>query len=322
MGSWAGGAQSFRQLPCKPQAAQGSLVPLLGVLVIHTVSPISTDIGPSLGGMIISEIRSSTDGALGSLQSLLQGSSPIPGGPAGPRRGFRGMLGQMHAWEAPAGLGKAPREWGPSGHSSPSLGQMVELQGGCPYIAFLDGFPRLSWVRTSPRLAGRMRPQAPAVSPGMEMLVAAFGSIASTRSRLEELQSNYSQRLASLRDGLNQTLQRCGRPCDSVSLDGLAFSANFSMVRRGRVWGKEPPAAPSLAPRSPLTPGSSPQIPGVEQQLEALRDVSGSNIEADLEEVRGPPHTQAQGWVLLVLLGLCCEGVGWEEPCQELIAVT
>ncbi|KFM06548.1 hypothetical protein AS27_02689, partial [Aptenodytes forsteri] len=84
-------------------------------------------------------------------------------------------------------------------------------------------------------------------------LVAAFSSIASTRSRLEELQSNYSQRLASLRDGLNQTLQRCGRPCDSVSLDGLAFSTNFSM------------------------------IPGVEQQLEALRDVSGSNIEADLE---------------------------------------
>ncbi|XP_076194996.1 prominin-1-A-like [Aptenodytes patagonicus] len=126
------------------------------------------DIGTSLGGMIVSKIRSSTDGALGSLQSLLQ---------------------------------------------------------------------------------------------GMEMLVAAFGSIASTRSRLEELQSNYSQRLASLRDGLNQTLQRCGRPCDSVSLDGLAFSVNFSM------------------------------IPGVEQQLEALRDVSGSNIEADLEEVNNTLDT-------------------------------
>ncbi|XP_019327238.1 PREDICTED: prominin-1-A [Aptenodytes forsteri] len=126
------------------------------------------DIGTSLGGMIVSEIRSSTDGALGSLQSLLQ---------------------------------------------------------------------------------------------GMEMLVAAFSSIASTRSRLEELQSNYSQRLASLRDGLNQTLQRCGRPCDSVSLDGLAFSTNFSM------------------------------IPGVEQQLEALRDVSGSNIEADLEEVNNTLDT-------------------------------
>ncbi|XP_074731204.1 prominin-1-A-like isoform X2 [Strix uralensis] len=120
------------------------------------------DIGPNLGGMIISGIRSSVDGALGSLQSLLQ---------------------------------------------------------------------------------------------GMETLAAAFSSITSTRSRLEELQSNYSRRLASLRDGLNQTLQRCGRPCGSVSLDGLAFSANFST------------------------------IPSVEQQLEALGDVSGSNIAADLEKV-------------------------------------
>ncbi|XP_075010971.1 prominin-1-A-like [Calonectris borealis] len=120
------------------------------------------DIGPNLGSMIVSGIRSSTDGALGSLQSLLQ---------------------------------------------------------------------------------------------GMETLAAAFGSIAGTRSRLEELQGNYSRRLASLRDGLNQTLRRCGRPCGSVSLDGLAFSANFSM------------------------------IPGVEQQLEALGKVSGSNIAADLEKV-------------------------------------
>ncbi|XP_050755211.1 prominin-1-A-like [Gymnogyps californianus] len=126
------------------------------------------DIGPNLGGMIILGIRSSTDGALASLQSLLQ---------------------------------------------------------------------------------------------GMETLAAAFGSIASTRSHLEELQSNYSRRLASLRDGLNQTLQHCDHPCGSVSLDGLAFSANFST------------------------------IPGVERQLEALGDVSGSNITADLEKVNSTLDT-------------------------------
>ncbi|XP_063194604.1 prominin-1-A-like isoform X2 [Chroicocephalus ridibundus] len=90
---------------------------------------------------------------------------------------------------------------------------------------------------------------------GMEMLAATFGSISSTRLRLEELQSSYSQRLANLRDGLSQTLQDCGRPCGNVSLDGLAFSANFST------------------------------IPSVEQQLEALEGVSGSNITADLEKV-------------------------------------
>uniref|UniRef100_A0A8C4TVT7 Prominin-1-A-like n=1 Tax=Falco tinnunculus TaxID=100819 RepID=A0A8C4TVT7_FALTI len=95
------------------------------------------DIGPKLGGMITSGIRSSTDRALGSLQSLLQ---------------------------------------------------------------------------------------------GMETLAAAFSSIAGTRLHLEELQSNHSRRLASLRDGLNQTLRRCGHPCSNVSLSGLAFSTNFSMV--------------------------------------------------------------------------------------------
>ncbi|XP_069738592.1 prominin-1-A-like [Phaenicophaeus curvirostris] len=126
------------------------------------------DIGPSLGGRIISGIRSSTDGALGSLQSLLQET---------------------------------------------------------------------------------------------EMLVAAFGSIARARSHLEELQSNYSQQLAHLWDGINQTLQRCGRPCGTVSLDGLSFSANFST------------------------------IPGVERQLEALGDVSVSNIAADLEKVNSTLET-------------------------------
>ncbi|KAM6130277.1 prominin-1-A-like [Phoenicopterus ruber ruber] len=120
------------------------------------------DIGPNLGGMIISGIRSSTDGALGSLQSLLE---------------------------------------------------------------------------------------------GMETLEAAFGSIAGTHSHLEELQSNYSRQLASLREGINQTLQRCSHPCSSVSLDGLAFSTDYST------------------------------IPAVDQQLEALGDVSGSNITAQLEKV-------------------------------------
>ncbi|KAM7103329.1 prominin-1-A-like [Ciconia maguari] len=136
------------------------------------------DIGPSLGGMIVSGIRSSTDGALESLQSLLQ---------------------------------------------------------------------------------------------GMEALAATFSSFASTRLHLKELQSNYSRRLSSVRDGLNQTLQNCGPSCSRVSLDGLAFSTNFSMV------------------------------PGVEQQLEALRDVSGSSIAADLEKVNStldttPAKIQEQSW--------------------------
>ncbi|KFP28449.1 hypothetical protein N325_04803, partial [Colius striatus] len=73
------------------------------------------------------------------------------------------------------------------------------------------------------------------------------------RAHLEELQSNYSERLQSLRDSLNQSLQDCGSSCAHVTLDGLTFSTNFST------------------------------IPGVEQQLEALREVSGSNITADLE---------------------------------------
>ncbi|XP_061857487.1 prominin-1-A isoform X2 [Colius striatus] len=90
---------------------------------------------------------------------------------------------------------------------------------------------------------------------GMDVLAAAFSSVAQTRSHLEELQSNYSERLQSLRDSLNQSLQDCGSSCAHVTLDGLTFSTNFST------------------------------IPGVEQQLEALREVSGSNITADLEKV-------------------------------------
>ncbi|KAM9379576.1 prominin-1-A-like [Phaethornis superciliosus] len=96
---------------------------------------------------------------------------------------------------------------------------------------------------------------------GMETLEVAFSSIARAHLHLEELQSNYSQGLTSLQDHLNDTLRRCGSPCSSVSPHGLAFSANFST------------------------------IPGVEQQLEALRNVSGSNIETDLEKVNSTLNT-------------------------------
>lgn len=92
----------------------------------------------------------------------------------------------------------------------------------------------------------------------METLAATFVSIADTRSHLEELQSNYSQRLASLRDGLNQSLQHCGHPCGNVSLDGLAFSTNFTLVRSSRV---QSPPQPLPQPRSPMTPGSPCRFP-------------------------------------------------------------
>ncbi|KAJ7397564.1 prominin-1-A-like protein [Pitangus sulphuratus] len=126
------------------------------------------DIGPNLGTMITSRIRSSTDGALGSLQSLLQ---------------------------------------------------------------------------------------------GMEMLEATFYNITIGRLDLEELQSTFGQQLSHLRDKLNQTLQRCGPPCNNVSLNGLAFTANFST------------------------------IPSVQQQLEALQYVSSSSIATDLEKVNGTLNT-------------------------------
>lgn len=69
----------------------------------------------------------------------------------------------------------------------------------------------------------------------MEALNETFGSIAMSSSGLKELQSSYNHRLDTLRDGLSQTLQSCGSPCSQVSLDGVAFSTNFSAVRRGRV---------------------------------------------------------------------------------------
>ncbi|KAM7048010.1 prominin-1-A-like [Acridotheres tristis] len=90
---------------------------------------------------------------------------------------------------------------------------------------------------------------------GMETLKDSFGSINIGRSVLEELQSNYSQQLGSLQGRLNDTLQNCGPPCSQVSLAGLTFTANFST------------------------------IPGVEQQLKALSEVSDSNIENDLKKV-------------------------------------
>lgn len=134
----------------------------------------------------------------------------------------------------------------------------------------------------------------------METLKDTFGNIATSRSDLEELQSNYSQRLVSLQDRLNHTLQSCGQPCSQVSLDGLAFTTNFSTVRRGKVWVR---GLSGPSPHSSLTPGSFLQIPGVEQQLKALSEVSDSSI--DLEKVRCVPFTQAQSWVLPQLLGLC-----------------
>ncbi|KAL2302888.1 hypothetical protein Nmel_010341 [Mimus melanotis] len=90
---------------------------------------------------------------------------------------------------------------------------------------------------------------------GMETLKESFGSINISHSVLEELQSNYSQQLVRLQGRLNDTLQNCGSPCSQVFLTGLTFTANFST------------------------------IPGVEQQLKALSEVSDSNIENDLKEV-------------------------------------
>lgn len=69
MGSWRWGWW-FWQFPCKSQGLRGPIT--------DTISPISADIGPNLGGMIISGIRSSMDEALGSLQGLLQGSGNHP----------------------------------------------------------------------------------------------------------------------------------------------------------------------------------------------------------------------------------------------------
>ncbi|KAM8806121.1 prominin-1-A-like [Eudromia elegans] len=89
----------------------------------------------------------------------------------------------------------------------------------------------------------------------MESLATAFSGIKSSSSRLQELQSNFSQRLEELRARINGTVQACGQRCRHVRLDGLAFAANFSA------------------------------IPSVDQQLEALGEVSDSNLGAGLEKV-------------------------------------
>ncbi|KGL79735.1 hypothetical protein N309_02974, partial [Tinamus guttatus] len=80
-----------------------------------------------------------------------------------------------------------------------------------------------------------------------------FGGIKGTSSRLQELQSNYSQKLEELRASINRTVQACGHRCSNVSLEGLGFTANFSA------------------------------IPSVDQQLKALGEVSDSNLVASLE---------------------------------------
>uniref|UniRef100_A0A8C3LKI2 Prominin-1-A-like n=1 Tax=Chrysolophus pictus TaxID=9089 RepID=A0A8C3LKI2_CHRPC len=89
----------------------------------------------------------------------------------------------------------------------------------------------------------------------MEILASAFGTINSTRWHLEELQGTYDGQLGTLRARIESTLQRCGQPCSTTSPSGVAFVANYSTV------------------------------PGVEQQLEALRDVLDSGIEGDLEVI-------------------------------------
>lgn len=85
MGFWRGDVAVFGSLPVSLRTP--------GDLVIHTVSPISEDIGSSLGGMIIMGISNSMDGALGSLQSLLQGNVLIPGGLGRASDGTQGDAG-------------------------------------------------------------------------------------------------------------------------------------------------------------------------------------------------------------------------------------
>ncbi|OXB75506.1 UNVERIFIED_CONTAM: hypothetical protein H355_016567 [Colinus virginianus] len=89
----------------------------------------------------------------------------------------------------------------------------------------------------------------------METLASTFGTINSTHQHLEELQGTYDGQLGTLRARIEDTLQRCGQPCGTVSPNGVAFRANYSTV------------------------------PSVEGQLEVLRDVLDSGIEGDLEVV-------------------------------------
>ncbi|POI27524.1 hypothetical protein CIB84_008727 [Bambusicola thoracicus] len=102
----------------------------------------------------------------------------------------------------------------------------------------------------------------------MEMLASTFGTINSTRWRLEELQGTYDGQLSTMRARIENTLQRCGQPCSTVSPNSVAFGANYSTV------------------------------PGVEQQLEALQDVLDSGIEGDSEVIsvleQAPKKVQEQ----------------------------
>lgn len=111
----------FWQFPCKSQGLRSP--------IIDTVSPISADIGPNLGGMIISGIRSSMDEALGSLQSLLKGSGTIPGWLAGPQRGPGGTAVLRAGVRACSR--KAPREEGPSGFPAAAWAKCWDF-GGVP----------------------------------------------------------------------------------------------------------------------------------------------------------------------------------------------
>ena len=238
--AWGWGCRCFWQLLCKPQDPRGP--------VVDTVSPISADIGPRLGGMIISSIRSSTDRALGSLQSLLQGSGPIPGGLAGPRRG----LGEGHAGLTAgvgARLGEAPGEGGPSGLAVAAWGKCWDC-GGCPYVAFFDGSPRLSWVRTNPHPTDRMRLRAPRCLPrdgdaGGRLRQHRRRSLA-RRGAAEQLQRAAGQPAgrpqpepAALRPALRQRVPGCPR-----------LQRQLQRGEEGQGAGRGVPAAPSPA-RSP-----------------------------------------------------------------------
>jgi len=146
------------------------------------------------------------------------------------------------------------------------------------------------------------------------MLVGAFGSIAGARSRVEELQSNYSELLASLRDGLNQSLRRCGQPCGNVSLGALAFSANFSAVRRGRARGEGSPRPPP----QPAHPGLFPADPRCGAAAEGTARCVWLQHRGQLRGGKGGPA--APGLGAPGAAGLGCGGLAWEEPCWELIA--
>lgn len=214
--------------------------------------PISTDIGPLLGGRIASSIRSCTDEALGSLQSLLGGDVPVILRMCGGHRGDT----RAEGW---------------AGGTCGVLGKASGEGCACPSLVWLERwhFGVYSWMSL-------------AASPAMETLASTFGTINSTRWRLEELQGTYDGQLGTLRARIDSTLQRCGQPCSTTSSSGVAFVANYSTVSSGGPW-VSPTSLPSPWPPHPEL---CLQVPGVERQLEVLWDVLDSGIEGDLE-VRG-----------------------------------